>query len=105
MEHLSVRTEPPDAELTIDGRPAPNPFDGELARDEAHRVEASLAGYVSDSATVMLDRSRRLVLTLQAKPPQKVASPRRRTAPRTRAKARRPAKPTPEDPFVSNNPY
>lgn len=44
--HIQITTTPVDAELFLDGDPMPNPFDGELPRqEEPRRLEARAEGY------------------------------------------------------------
>lgn len=92
---LQVQTVPASAQLTIDGRPVPSPFDGELPFG-AHRVEATAEGHRPASRTVRLRGAEAITLTLTPLPPP--APPRERPAAPARepsiASGVRPALPT-----------
>jgi serine/threonine-protein kinase len=53
--HVHLVTVPPDAALTLDGVPLPNPFDDDLPRGaDMHVLEASANGYQSDRRDLSL---------------------------------------------------
>jgi serine/threonine protein kinase len=65
---VRIRTEPPNAELSIDDGPAlPNPYALNTAPDaQPHRVRAKAAGYVSGEQDVAFDSDREVIVALRA---------------------------------------
>ncbi len=96
--NVRIRTEPPNAELSIDDGPAlPNPYAlSTTPTAQVHRVHAKLAGYVTGVQDVAFDADREVVITLRPH----VASSGRRPAAPTRvaaAPATQPPPPTTPD--------
>ena len=64
--HVTIRTEPEDAELFLDGDRIPNPFDGRLPQQtEARRLEARKDGYRTRVEDLVLRYDQNVVLRLE----------------------------------------
>jgi eukaryotic-like serine/threonine-protein kinase len=107
---LRISTNPPDAELTLDGAKLEgNPFVGQVAKDSAlHRLEARAPGRRSEARMVRLDQDQNLLITLAPESPKQASAPPTRAvepAPTpAKAAAKRdpaaPISPASEDGFV-----
>ncbi len=66
MVNIQVSSEPPEAELYLDGDPIPNPFDGDLpATNEARSLEARLDGYRRWNREISLQYAQRIQIEMQ----------------------------------------
>jgi hypothetical protein len=107
---LRVRTEPASATLTVDGRPASNPFEADLAIGARVRLAADAEGYRSASRTIRVEGgapAQEITLTLAARPAPR-ATPPRTAAPRRTPPPRRAAQPRTRSRgagFTTDNPY
>ncbi len=64
---LKVTTQPPTAELQLDGVAIPNPFDQRVPRDaRVHVLSAEAAGFATKTTRFRLTRSQSLDLALDA---------------------------------------
>jgi serine/threonine protein kinase len=62
---IRIRTDPPDARLTVDHRPVDNPYLTKTERDSrAREVDATLPGFEVAQGKLVFDRDRELVLKL-----------------------------------------
>jgi hypothetical protein len=101
--HVRISAVPKHAEITLDGRAIPNPFEADVVASGKHRVEASALGHRSADVTIAFDQDQKLALRLERVSPAK---------PRTKPERTRPTrtKPAPEQTnrgagFVSESPY
>ena len=63
---VQIETTPPDAHVILDGRPMPNPFDGDLPQTtDVRRLEISREGYVTLIENVSLEFGQRIRRTLR----------------------------------------
>ena len=64
--HVTIATEPADAQLWLDGRPIANPFDGELPRgDEERALQARKDGYREVTRSMAFEFAQNVRLTLE----------------------------------------
>ena len=71
---LSVRTNPPNATLELDGDEVANPFRGELEAGSRHRLSASAEGHRDATQTVRLSGDRDVVLRLRPRPAPRISA-------------------------------
>jgi len=66
---VQISTLPPDADLSLDGSPLSNPFDGALTKDEKrHLLRATRAGFESTERTIVLSSEQRIFVQLSTVP-------------------------------------
>jgi hypothetical protein len=65
--NVQIRTEPPNAEISLDDGPSlPNPYSLSAAPSaQLHRVHAKLTGYASSEQDVAFDQDREIVIMLR----------------------------------------
>jgi serine/threonine-protein kinase len=62
---VTIKTQPPGAQLLLDDAPIANPFDGKFAKsDVKHRLTAKLSGFRTESDWITFDADRAIALTL-----------------------------------------
>ena len=108
--HITVRTVPATATLTMDGEPVSNPYQGDLEIAQRVRFAATADGHRPAAERIRVRSDRELVLTLRERPAasatprntrssgRRRSSTRRSTARRSRGRSRRAG-------FTTANPY
>ena len=70
MVRVQISTIPPDAELTLDGKPITNPFDGQLARgDGRSNLRATRVGFEPSERSLVLSTEQRVFIQLTPETP------------------------------------
>jgi serine/threonine-protein kinase len=105
--HIRIRTDPPDAEVRIDGALVANPFDGSFPKsDVGHRVDVHAAGHKDESRWLAFDADHDFDFALAPEVQQPpVAKPAHRPATRPAAvTTTKPPPAKPEPPPVAATP-
>lgn len=103
---LRVRTEPPHASLTVDGRPASNPYTATVPVGSRVRLAAQAEGHRNASRTIRVGSgTEEVTLTLAARPTPRARPARTQPARRQPARTKAPERRTRGAGFTTQNPY
>lgn len=102
---LRLKTTPPDATVTIDGKPIANPFEGQMEEGGEHLFVARAPGYQTERLRVRFDSDRRVQMDLSPIEKEKKVRRRPARAAAPKKEASRPAAREKPATFVTDNPY